>query len=176
MLAWRGRLRFRVYNPGKITKYGIMVRMVCESKTGYICKLLIYDASGMTLQNTVLELLNPYLGLGYSVYMDNYYNSVQLTRNLYELNTTVCGTIRQNRGLPKDFTNQRKGLKRGEMTFRCEGELLLVSWMDKKLINMISTIHSAEMVKISSKFGRNKMKPECIADYNQCMHGVDTTD
>jgi hypothetical protein len=34
MLAWRGRLRVRVYNPGKITKYGIMVRMVCESKTG----------------------------------------------------------------------------------------------------------------------------------------------
>jgi hypothetical protein len=59
-----------------------MVRMVCESKTGYICKLLIYDASGMTLQNTVLELLNPYLGLGYSVYMDNYYNSVQLTTDI----------------------------------------------------------------------------------------------
>jgi hypothetical protein len=38
MLAWRGRLRFRVYNLWKITKYGIMVRMVCESKTGYICK------------------------------------------------------------------------------------------------------------------------------------------
>jgi hypothetical protein len=50
------------------------------------------------------------------------------------------------------------------MTFRREGELLLVSWMDKKLINVISTIHSAEIVKIPSKFGRNEMKPECIAD------------
>ena len=29
MLIWQGRLRFRVYNPGKITKYGILVRMVC---------------------------------------------------------------------------------------------------------------------------------------------------
>jgi hypothetical protein len=105
--------------------------------------------------------------------MDNYYNSVQLTKNLYELNTTVCGTIRQNRGLPKDFRNQQMGLKRGEMTFGLEGELFLVSWMDKKLI---STIHSAEMVKIPSKFGRNEMKPECIADYNQCMHGVGTAD
>ena len=33
MLGWRGRLRFRVYNPGKITKYGILVWMVCESST-----------------------------------------------------------------------------------------------------------------------------------------------
>ena len=41
MLAWRGHLRFRVYNPGKITTYGILVRMVCESSTGYICNLQI---------------------------------------------------------------------------------------------------------------------------------------
>jgi len=43
MLGWRGCLRFRVYNPGKITKYGILVQMVCESSTGYICNLQIYD-------------------------------------------------------------------------------------------------------------------------------------
>ena len=43
MLGWWGHLRFRVYNPGKITKYGILVRMVCESSTGYICNLQIYD-------------------------------------------------------------------------------------------------------------------------------------
>jgi len=24
MLGWRGRLRFRVYNPGKIIKYGLL--------------------------------------------------------------------------------------------------------------------------------------------------------
>jgi hypothetical protein len=63
-----GGLRFYVYNPAKITKYGIMVRMVCESMTGYIRKLMIYDASGMTLQDTVFELLDPYLGQGYSVH------------------------------------------------------------------------------------------------------------
>ena len=43
MLVWRSRLQFRVYNPGKITKYGILGRMVCESSTGYICNLQIYD-------------------------------------------------------------------------------------------------------------------------------------
>jgi len=42
MLGWQSRLQFRVYNPGKITKYGILVRMVCDSSTGYICNLQIY--------------------------------------------------------------------------------------------------------------------------------------
>jgi len=43
MLGWRGHLRFRVYNPSKIMKYGILVRMVCVSSTGYICNMQIYD-------------------------------------------------------------------------------------------------------------------------------------
>ena len=43
MLGWQGRLRFCVYNSSKITKYDILVWMVCESSTGYICNLQIYD-------------------------------------------------------------------------------------------------------------------------------------
>ena len=31
ILVWRGCLRFHVYNPSKITKYGILVPMVCEN-------------------------------------------------------------------------------------------------------------------------------------------------
>jgi len=37
MISWRGRLKFRTYNPGKITKYAVLVRMVCEAVLGYIC-------------------------------------------------------------------------------------------------------------------------------------------
>jgi hypothetical protein len=84
MLAWRGHLRFRVYNPGKIIKYGILVRMVCKSDSGYIYKLMTYSAAEMTLQNTVLELLSSYLGQGYKVYIDNYYNSVVVAKLLHE--------------------------------------------------------------------------------------------
>ena len=58
MLGWRGRLRFRVYNPSKITKYGILVRMVCESSTGYICNLQIYDGKCGSLTETVGFLLS----------------------------------------------------------------------------------------------------------------------
>lgn len=176
MLAWRGRLRFRVYNPGKIVKYGIMVRMVCESSSGYICKLLIYDGSGMKLDETVLHLLQPYLHKGYQVYMDNYYNSMKLSKDLHAKQTSTCGTIRQNRGLPKEFKQQSSSLQRGEMTFTREEPVLLTAWRDKRVINMISTIHSADMKEVVNRYGCKKMKPECIVDYNKYMHGVDNAD
>jgi hypothetical protein len=71
-----------------------MIQMVCESMSGCICKLMVYDASGMTLQGTVFELLNPYLQQGYTVYMDNYYNSAHMVKQLHEQSTGVCGTFR----------------------------------------------------------------------------------
>jgi hypothetical protein len=34
-------------------KYGIMVEMVCRSASNYIYKVMIYDTSDMTIQETV---------------------------------------------------------------------------------------------------------------------------
>ena len=65
MLGWRGRLRFRVYNPSKISKYGILVWMVFESSTGYICNLQIYDGKCGPLTETVGFLLEPFEGKGH---------------------------------------------------------------------------------------------------------------
>jgi hypothetical protein len=36
MIPWQARLKFRTYNPWKITKYGVLVKMVCEAVSGYI--------------------------------------------------------------------------------------------------------------------------------------------
>ena len=36
MISWRGRLRIKTYNPGKLLKYGLLVHMVTESTAGYI--------------------------------------------------------------------------------------------------------------------------------------------
>jgi len=71
MLGWWGHLRFCVYNLGKITKYSILVQMVCESSTGYICNLQIYDGKCGPLTEMVGFLLEPYEGKGYHLYQDN---------------------------------------------------------------------------------------------------------
>jgi hypothetical protein len=74
----------RVYNPGKITKYGILVWMVCESMSGYICNMQIYDGKCRPLTETVSLLLEPYEGKGYHLYQDNYYNSVHVAEELLQ--------------------------------------------------------------------------------------------
>jgi hypothetical protein len=56
-----GCQKFRTYDPGKITKYGILVRMVCEVVLCYMCNMEIYAAEEMT-EDTVLSLLDRNLG------------------------------------------------------------------------------------------------------------------
>jgi len=53
----------------------------------------------------VKYLLSDYCGVGHSVYMDNFYNSVDLTEYLLDKNT---GTLRGNRkGNPSDVVNKK---------------------------------------------------------------------
>jgi hypothetical protein len=108
MIAWSGRLRFRTYNPGKITKYGILVRMPCEAKTGYISNMEIYTAQGKKLNDTVMSVLENNLGVHHYVYQDNFYNSVNLVGNLLKHKIRVCGTMRPNRGIRKIWRKRQR--------------------------------------------------------------------
>ena len=87
MIPWRGRLKFRTYNPGKVTKHGVLVRMMCEAVSGYICNMDIYSAEGKKLENTVLSLLDRNLDQNHHISQDNYYNceiSSNITRQKCE--------------------------------------------------------------------------------------------
>ena len=50
-----------------------------------------------------------------------------------------------NRGLPPEMKNESQSLKRGETTFKKKGEILLQSWRDTRVVNMISTKHSIKV-------------------------------
>ena len=63
----------------------------------------------------------------------------------------VCRTNRVNHGLPKDMIEEAKKLKKGEVTFRRNQEILLISHQDKRLMNMISTLHTAEVIETTSR-------------------------
>ncbi|XP_050452133.1 piggyBac transposable element-derived protein 5-like [Cataglyphis hispanica] len=145
IIPWRGRLSFRTYNPAKLVKYGILVRMLCEATSGYICNFKVYSGTAGRLQDTVLSILRPYMGFHHHIYMDNYYNSVNTAELLLQNSTRICGTIRSNRGLPQNLKNIR--LNEHETKFARKGQVLLHLWQAKKnrLVRTISTIHSAEM-------------------------------
>jgi len=176
MFSWRGRLRIRTYNPRKLIKYGLLVLMVTESTSGYILNLEIYAGEGKKLQEIIFTLLEPYLDQNYHVYQDNYYNHVTIAETLLSGQVRVCGTIRVNRGLPPEMKNESQSLKHGETTFRRKDEILLQSWRDTRVVNMIFTIHDSTMVDVPRRNEEVKKKLICIFHYNMFMKGVDRAD
>jgi hypothetical protein len=133
------------------------------------------DTSSSQTTKVVLDLLEDYLDKGYTVYMDNYYNSVALTKILSKKKTHVCGTLRSNRkGNPKDVI-QRK-LKKGEFICRQNGPVTVCKWRDKRDVLTISNKHFCEMVKVSNRNGRVSTKPNIIRDYNRYKCGIDRSD
>ena len=110
------------------------------------------------VQETIFTLLEPYLDQNYHVYQDNYHNHVTIAETLLSRQVRVCGTIRVNRGLPPEMENESQSLKRGKTTFRRNGEILLQSWRDICVVNMISTIHNSTMVDVPRRNEEVKKK------------------
>jgi hypothetical protein len=77
MIPLQIHLTIGAYNRGKITKYGMLARMVCETVYGYICTIEIYAGEGKKL-DTVLSLLDTNFCQNHHSYHDSFYNSVRL--------------------------------------------------------------------------------------------------
>jgi hypothetical protein len=58
MIQWQGCPKLGTSDPRKITKYAVLVRMVCEAVSGYICKTMIHTAEGQKLDDTVLSVVH----------------------------------------------------------------------------------------------------------------------
>ena len=148
IIPWRGRLEFKVYNASKIIKYEILVRVVAESKSSYTGNMKMYCGEGRKLAETILDILTPYKDKYYHVFMDNYYNSVDINETLLKHKIRSCGTIRVNRGLPHELKNNK--LQRGQSIFRRKGNVLVKIWQSKREVRMISYIHSSELFESSN--------------------------
>jgi len=71
----------------------------------------------------VLSLLDRNLDQNQHIYQDNFYNSVRLAETLLDRKVRVCGTIRVNRGIPRDLEEDGKRLKKGQSAFRRKGDV-----------------------------------------------------
>lgn len=88
MVLWRGRLVFRQYVKNKRHKYGVKLYMLAEP-WGLIHRVMVYSGQSYDVSNylshTEFVVHNFMKGLFYkgrSLFMDNYYNSVQLSKQL----------------------------------------------------------------------------------------------
>ena len=81
---------------------------------------------------------------------------MKLAETLLERNVKVCGTIRANRGIPRDLDEDGKRLKKGQSAFRRKGDIMVQVWKDKRLVRMISKIHDATVVSTGRKDKKTK--------------------
>ncbi|XP_020292495.1 piggyBac transposable element-derived protein 4-like [Pseudomyrmex gracilis] len=177
VIPWSSRsISFRTCNSKTTMKDGLLFRALCESATGYICNFEIRPTREEKLEDTVLTVTEPYRNMWHHVYQDNYYNSVNLTRTLLSNKTRTCGTIRKSGGFPRALQSVK--LSSGEIAFRRNRDVLLLIWNNgARNMNVISTIHNAQLMKVESatnkKSQKSIKKPALILDYNKYMKGVD---
>lgn len=189
LLLWKGRLSWVQCIRTKAARFGIKFYELCESTTGYLYRFIIYIGKGSTEDEAplhgfksstakiVLQLMRGLFDKGYTLFMDNFYNNLSLTRYLKSRNTDVVGTLnRRRKNVPHVIKDvQEKRMNRGEVINRNCGDISVTAWKDVKLVTMISTYHGNDMV-MGQRGGESYLKPVVIRDYNSFMGGVDLND
>ncbi|KAG5877600.1 hypothetical protein JTB14_010287 [Gonioctena quinquepunctata] len=185
LLLFKGGLGFKQYIPNKRSRFGIKLFLICDCKSGYILDFNIY--TGATTEITTNEksgisgsidqaLIQPYLGKGHTLFVDNWYSSPLLYSFLHSNKTNARGTVKKNRKCMPQFTEK---LQKGEMCFENAKHILCIKWCDKREIYMLTTTHGVSMTvtgKTDRKSGQQIYKPECVIDYNKNIGAVDETD
>lgn len=181
MILWKGRLIFRQYIKNKKHRYGVKLYMLTEPG-GIILKTRIYTGAmddniggkGHTTK-VVLDLLQNYLDSGHSVYLDNFYNSFELSKSLTYRNTHCTGTLNVKRKNNPNVVVSKK-LKKGETTAQYSDEIMVGKWKDKRDVLYISNEFENLMIEYTDRRNRVREKPEPIVNYNKFMGGIDYQD
>ncbi|RVE42918.1 hypothetical protein evm_012446 [Chilo suppressalis] len=118
-------------------------------------------------------------------YFDNLFTGIPLLIHLKSIGYGGTGTLRQNR-LPKECpitkVESMKKKERGYYEFSCQGDVVVVRWMDNSVVTVASTDHKVNPLGFAdrySKASQQKIKvprPNLIAIYNQYMGGTDLMD
>lgn len=185
MVASRARIGIRQYMKDKPVKWGFKLFVLADSSCGYTWDFFVYRGkghigSGRGLSyDVVMELVSsPVLGTGYKLFVDNFYTSPMLFRDLLaDKKIWACGTIREQRvGFPKHRAGTLNSRDpRGTIRWIREGPLVFVQWKDTRVVQMYSSIHKAHSgdtvqrrVKTDGRWRLETFPiPPAVQDYNQ---------
>ena len=162
-------------------KYGVKFYELCESD-GLILHSFIY--SGLPYPDThdlgqtaaiVLKLMKYFLGKQYSVFGDNFYNSVKLAKHLWKQKTYICGTLCGDRKEnPKEIV--KKKLKKGKFVWKRSDDIVPCKWKGKRDVFTIFNKRSFEMVPVPNKRRKLTTNSNIVHGYNNGMSEVDQSD
>ncbi|XP_046832590.1 piggyBac transposable element-derived protein 4-like [Vespa crabro] len=148
-------------------RWGIKFLMLCDAVSKYCLTFYCYkgaksksnsDKNTFGLEyNAVVNLLNESncLNKGYHVFVDNFFNSIELARYLYSNNTYLTGTIRRNK-----IPDHLKTVNVNEAKYFKDNNVLLYAYRKKKsvkkpIILLISTKYEDKNVTVEKDIREN---------------------
>ena len=198
-----GRMKFKVRIISKAARYGIKLYVVTDAVTSFVLGIIVYTGkftySEATTESTkktvqvVQQLCEPFRGTFRTIYIDRFYSSVDLLKQLEDMKLYTTGTVLSNR-IPKQLSiakssKEFKALNRGDSichTFHYKTlsgekkEAGLVAWKDRNMVycltNDTSTVEMGECKRRGQGGIITLKRPEVISKYNQYMGGVDVAD
>ncbi len=144
MVESKHRSGIRQYMNDKPTKWGVKLWVLADSDNGHTVDFNIYigkDAAQETSEHglgydVVMKLMEPYLGQGYHLYLDNFYTSPVLVRDLFLHGTPSTGTVKSKRkGFPACLSGAKvwaRRAKRGDIRWKRHSPVLALQWIDSK--------------------------------------------
>lgn len=158
---------------------------VCEAKSGYLWRFELQthkrspppppeDPLSASTPATVLRLLHGLEYKGHTLWMDKYYNSPVLARELKSLGFDCAGTLRTNRQFVPESLHKlaKEDMGRGQLSGLTAGDVDVAVWCDSNRIAMISTFHGNAVALDRG----GSIKPILILEYSFMMSGVDRGD
>ncbi|CAM1154666.1 Uncharacterised protein r2_g4333 [Pycnogonum litorale] len=113
--------------------------------------------------------------------MNNFYNSPNLTKTLFDCGISACGIVRENRReFPSNFKSSGfRNFQRGGMRWMRNGPFLFIQWKDRQVVNVISTCHSGtgsnsitRTVKVDGQWQKKSLSCNSASNYRlQSVYG-----
>ncbi|XP_056587755.1 piggyBac transposable element-derived protein 4-like [Triplophysa dalaica] len=191
MVTSQDRAEFKECLKSKSASRGCKLFALSDCTTGYTWDCLIHDGkprasqSGGLGYDSVMALVDEnFLGDGYKLFVDKFYTSPVLFRDLRHKNIWACGPIWANRtGFPQTSVNKlSRNAPRGTIRWIRDNKLLFVEWNDACEVQMCSSFHKASgedtvQRKVKDRDGkRNPVDipiPDAVLDYKRTMGPVD---
>ncbi|GFW39277.1 piggyBac transposable element-derived protein 4 [Trichonephila clavipes] len=117
--------------------------------TGYTYDMRVYlgkdkkeNLSTSASYNVVYTMTDCIKGKGHKVFMDNFFSSPELFRDLLkERSINSCGTVRSNRKhFPKDLAPCK--MRQGDVAGKFCNGMTALCWKDKRQVYMLTNMHS----------------------------------
>ncbi|KTG05767.1 hypothetical protein cypCar_00035010, partial [Cyprinus carpio] len=138
------------------------------------------ESKGISYDSVMILANEKLLGSGYKLFVDNFYTSPKLFRDLLHKKIWACGTVRANR-----IGHLKTQAPRGNIRWFREDDLLFVEWKDRRDVLMCSTFHKAyngDSIKRNVKGAdgvwaiQDFPVPAAVLDYNKFTDGSDNDD